>query len=133
MRMNGRLVFGNSFSINMFQDIQDVVVRFKKVSVDEVKEIVEMFSNEFLSVIGHEDWSKIVSDDLGIDIPMNKQTYTMESNDTLIVCQRRGNRLENGVIQLTDENRGVVEYWKVEIVVSKWYLLLTILYFKRNW
>lgn len=117
--MNGRLVFGNSFSINMFQDIQDVVVRFKKVSVDEVKEIVKMFSNEFLSVIGHEDWAGIVSSELGVEVPVNKQTYTLQDNDTLIVCQRRGNRLENGVTSLSEENKGMVEYWMIEVVVSK--------------
>jgi len=118
--MNGKLVFGNSFSINMFQnDLQDVVVRFKKLSTNEVKEIVKMFDNEFLSVIGHEDWAGIVSSDLGIEVPVNKQTYTFETDDTLVVCQRRGNRLGNGVTQLTDEDKGLVEYWMVEIVVSK--------------
>jgi len=118
--MNGKLVFGNSFSINMFQnELQDVVVRFKKLSTDEVKEIIKMFDNNFTSVIGHEDWAGIVSSDLGIEVPVNKQTYTFETDDTLVVCQRRGNRLGNGVTQLTDEDKGLVEYWKVEIVVSK--------------
>ncbi len=118
--MNGKLVFGNSFSINMFKsDVEDVVVRFKKMSTDDVKEIIKMFDNEFLSVIGHEAWAGIVSNDLGINVPVNKQTYTLQDNDTLIVCQIRGNRLENGVTSLSEEDKGLVEYWKVEIVVSK--------------
>lgn len=76
----------NAFSINMLPG--DCSTTFEKIPAP--------LGQGFESCIGHADTAKVVGNLLGIDLPMNRQSVTLEENETVVVAQYTGPRLPEG-------------------------------------
>ena len=90
------IILCNAFSVQMLSGLSDwgTPVTFTLLSLDKAKEIL---SNGFTSAIGHEDTARVVSNLLGIDVPTNRVSISLESDeDTLIIAQVMGGRLPEG-------------------------------------
>lgn len=94
-----RVFIGNAFSLQMIDDTS--VITTRRLSQDDVKKLINKFG--FISCIGHQDTANIISNLLGIDIPMNRVSIKLESDDDiLIVAQVVGGRLPEGATTLPD-------------------------------
>ena len=106
----GRIFIVNSFSINMLNC--ETMVSFRKFKdVSEILEFIERNKeDEIVSGIGHMDMANIVSKDIGIPIPMSRDTIKIdEKNDALVVAQYSGPRLPEGTTELPDG--ATISYW----------------------
>jgi hypothetical protein len=96
----GKLYLGNAFSsgmlLNILSDDNTVSVKFKKISLDEVKEILK--TNDFTSIIGHESTAEVLSTLLDMEIPTNRINVRLEKGDTIIVFQLNQRLPENVVL-----------------------------------
>lgn len=106
----GKIYITNSFSINMLNC--ETMVSFRKFK--DVSDILEFLSrnkeDEIVSGIGHMDMANIVSKDIGIPIPMSRDTIKIdEKDDALIVAQYTGPRLPEGATSLPDG--ATIRYW----------------------
>jgi len=79
-----RIVIANAFSVNMLAT-NDIKLRFRKISLDLAKEIVRNSNNNYLSVVGHEGTAILLSNLLGVEIPVNRVNYVFNPTDTLLV------------------------------------------------
>lgn len=90
----------NAFSIQMLGDRIDTMVKFKTMTIADVKSYLE--NNYFVSAIGHDDTANVVSNLLGREIPMKRISINLTSNDILIVAQFMGGRLPEGASTLPE-------------------------------
>jgi hypothetical protein len=104
MEVDGMKVYlGNAFSTGMLTELLDkteVVVRFKKLTVNDVKDILT--NNEFMSIIGHESTAMVLETLLNIKVPVNRINVRLEKGDTIIVFQLK-QRLPEGKVLDIDE------------------------------
>lgn len=56
---------------------------FKKSSLEEVKELLK--ENNFVSAIGHKSTAEVLTELVGIDIPMNRIQFKQKLGQTAIV------------------------------------------------
>ena len=94
--MKNNIILGNAFSVQMLTELSDwgTPVTFTLLTLDNAKEIL---ANGFTSAIGHSDTATVVSDLLGMDVPTNRVSISLESDeDTLIIAQVMGGRLPEG-------------------------------------
>ena len=96
----------NAFSINMLSG--DTFAAFTKITPEYAAKIVA--EEGYVSHVGHEDMAKVMGNILGVDLPMNRDTFTVDV-DYLIVGQYRGPRLPEGTTELPEG--AVVEWWVV--------------------
>jgi hypothetical protein len=103
------VIISNAFSLNMLSQ-GDATLSIIKVR----KEVAREFLAEgFTSAIGHADTAAVVSDDLGINVPMNRITVTLEPGTTLVVAQYKGPRLPEGTTKLPEGAH--IEYYVVNM------------------
>lgn len=106
------LYVSNGFSLNMIPaEMSAGTIRFKKMQVQEVKTLLS--TCQYQSLIGHQDLANLVSQEIGLPVPFNRQTVTLVSGDQLVVAQYRGPRLPEGATTLPEG--AVIEYYLVEI------------------
>lgn len=67
----------------------------------------------FESCIGHADTAAVISNLLGVDLPMNRQSVTLEENETVVVAQYTGPRLPEGATELPEG--ATITFWQVTI------------------
>ena len=106
----GRIIITNSFSINMLNC--ETMVSFRKFKdVPEILQFIERNKeDEIISGIGHRDMAEIVSKQIGISIPMERRTISLDiKDDALIVAQYTGPRLPEGATSLPDG--ATIRYW----------------------
>lgn len=96
----------NAFSLNMLQE--DNTIDFHRISRDIVRYL--LVDVEVHSHIGHQDTAALVSTDLGVEIPMVRDTYTFEG--CAIVAQYTGPRLAEGTTVLPEG--AAITYWLVQ-------------------
>lgn len=96
----------NAFSLNMLQGSS--TIDFQRID----KEVVKFLLNgaKIHSHIGHQDTAALVSTDLGVDIPMVRDTYTFEG--CALVAQYTGPRLAEGTTTLPEGAE--INYWLVQ-------------------
>jgi hypothetical protein len=94
----------NAFALSMVDE--NCTIEVHTLSVDEVKELLD---NGFTSIVGHVSTTQLYGNLLGREIPMNRTTLKLQTEDTLVVGQYIGPRLEEGVIDLP-ENSSII--WK---------------------
>lgn len=87
---------GNAFSLQMLDLEQE-----NKVSINPVT-AAEVASSGAESVIGHADTANVVSDILGIEVPMNRVSVKLNQGDILYVAQVTGGRLPEGATTLPE-------------------------------
>ena len=92
-----------------FDTIEDVVVKFKRISVQEATNLLR--NNEFISAIGHEGTARLLSRLLGIEIKTNRITVYMKRGDVGIHFFLK-RRLPEGAV-LTEEELKQLDYWLV--------------------
>lgn len=99
---NNNTYLANAFSIQMLSNLSDwgTSVTFTPLSLDEAKEIL---ASGFTSAIGHEDTARVVSNLLGMDVPANRVSINLESDqDTLVIAQVMGGRLPEGATTIPE-------------------------------
>ena len=89
----------NSFSLNMLANPDGVCIDVREVSLADAR---GMFTNGgFESAIGHADTAAVVSSLLGIEIPSNRISLSIEDEE-ILVAQYTGPRLPEGAKTLPD-------------------------------
>jgi len=97
----------NAFSLSMISAPTTLTV--VEASVEDVKNIL---NQGFTSAVGHEATSKIISTQLGIQVPTNRVSIKLSAGDVLIVYQLL-TRLPEGKILSEDEMRQMPAKWYV--------------------
>ena len=96
----------NAFSINMINTDKFSIIRTRRISPSEIPKNV-------VSLIGHPDTARVVSNLLGFEVPCNRANLILGINDILYVAQYRGPRLPEGATELP---KGVtIEFIEVTI------------------
>jgi|GEM_PF-1994275 len=103
------IVIGNAFSLKMLprEDISRLVVI--PTSLEDVKNIVSQFP--FMSIIGHEGNAELFSQLLGIEIEVNRVSFTLGHEDTLVVGIPSGGRLPEGKVLSKEELEALQLDW----------------------
>lgn len=101
------VILSNAFSLNML--VEDANLSVRKVNKATGRELL---AQGFTSAIGHADTASVVSADLGLEVPMNRATITLQPGDTLVVAQYKGPRLPEGSTQLPEG--ASIEYYVVQ-------------------
>jgi len=102
----GKVYLGDTFSLNMLPLVgrvlaaRKVVVKFTRVDIDEVRDLL---INDFISVIKHPAIASAVSKLLGMNVPTNRVSITLQPGDTLIVFQLADDSLAPGQ-ELTEQD-----------------------------
>jgi len=96
-----------------FDKYDRAVIRLRRISIDEAKELLSR--NKFISAIGHQGTAQLLSELLGIPIPVNRITVQLEQNDMVIAFFLK-QRLPEGVV-LSKEELQKLEYWLVKYEV----------------
>jgi hypothetical protein len=92
----------NAFSLNMLSSLP-LNVRVSEVKKHDFKNLINLLNEEgYTSAVGHADTAAILSNQLGIHIPMNRVTVSLEAGDGLLVGQYVGPRLEEGTTTLPE-------------------------------
>jgi len=97
----------NAFSLSMLTP--PTTIKVVEASVEDVKNIL---SSNFISAIGHEATSQVISVQLGIQVPTNRINIKLSAGDVLIVYQLL-TRLPEGKILGVDEMRQMPAKWYV--------------------
>lgn len=84
---------GNAFSLQMLPSDGNV-------SVETVTEAD--IPSDVVSCIGHADTANVLSDILGMEIPVNRTSVTLNEGDVLYVAQITGGRLPEGSTTLPE-------------------------------
>jgi len=98
--------FSGSMLLGLLNNNNIVNVKFVKVSLDDVKELLE--KNSFTSVIGHDATANVLQTILGVDVKVNRVTVQLEKGDSVVVFQLN-QRLPEGVI-LNEEELKKLDY-----------------------
>jgi len=96
-----KVYLGNAFSLSMLPMSEEVSVKFKKVGVEEVRALLS--NGGFISAIGHPATASALSKILGVNVPTNRVSITLQPGDTLIVFQLAVGRLAPGQ-ELTEQD-----------------------------
>ena len=98
-----RVIFSNSFSLNMLEDEKETKIVVKKLSLNEVKQIMKDYEGcEWLSCIGHTSTAMILSELLQKQIDANRIAIKLRPNDLLVVFQILV-RIEEGKVLSREE------------------------------
>lgn len=98
-----RVVIANAFSLNMLAlDDGPELLNISPTTCGLVREAIEECGGRFNSIVGHADTAAILGDQLGIDVPCNRETFTLEPGAFLVVGQYKGPRLAEGTKTLPE-------------------------------
>ena len=90
---DGAVYIGNAFSLQMVSEA--AVVTVLPCKAKDVPKTAQ-------SIIGHADTAVVVSDLLGREVPMNRQSVHLNAGDVLYVAQITGGRLPEGATTLPE-------------------------------
>lgn len=93
------IFLGNAFSLQMLNIEKEVKVNIKPLSKEEFK---SELGEEFVSAVGHADTAQVLSEELQVEVPMNRVFVSLGKDDTLLVAQLIGGRLPEGAITLPE-------------------------------
>lgn len=94
----------NAFSLSMLQELPSVMY-VEEIEVENVKRLIDTCpSNQinFISAIGHENMSIMLTDVLERHIALNRISVYLEKSDRCIIAQYNGPRLPEGATTLPD-------------------------------
>lgn len=92
------MVILNAFSLNMVEDLSSFQISGKEISVKEAA----VLASKAESAVGHADTAAVFSTVLGVTVPANRTTVSLEKGDVVLVGQYRGPRLEEGATTLPE-------------------------------
>lgn len=87
----------NAFSVNMLGRLPASVV-FTEVSLDEARALAHGCE----SAVGHADTAAVFTDVLGVAVPAQRATVTLNKGERALLGQYRGPRLPEGATHLPD-------------------------------
>ena len=93
----------------------DGVFEVRTISLEQAKELVQ--SNELLSAIGHDSTAKIMTELLGVNVPMNRIQFEQEQGQTALVFKLKG-RAPEGVVLTKEEIEEIGYEFKTMTLVS---------------
>ena len=97
----------NAFSLSMLTP--PTTIKVVEASVEDVKNIL---NQGFVSAIGHEATAKIITTQLGVNVPVNRVSISLKRGDTLLVYQLL-KRLEEGKVLTEQEMMEVPAKWYI--------------------
>ena len=106
-----KVILANAFSLSMLSKLP-ALIRVEEISVSEVKELLKQ---GFESAIGHESTAKLLSQILGVEIPVKRVMITLEPNTVLVVFQLL-ERLSEGKILTESELKELIEKGKAKFI-----------------
>ena len=89
----------NSFSIQMVAALDEASISFKKISVEQAKNLLADGVDSF---VGHADTATVVGGLLGMKIPCQRRFGTLTVGETAVVAQVLGGRLPEGCTTLPE-------------------------------
>lgn len=92
-----RIILSNAFSLQMLDLQRTSNVQVTPMTLDEVRQILK---EGFISAVGHQDTSAVLSDMLGLDVPCDRINVHLTPDDVLVVAQITGGRLPEGTTSL---------------------------------
>ena len=105
----------NAFSISMlcwpYGSLAPAVACFTRVSLREVSERARREGIE--SYVGHADTARLLSNLLGVEVPVNRASLALNATDELVVAQYRGPRLPDGTTELPAG--ATIEFYQVHV------------------
>ena len=97
-----KVVIANAFSLNMLSlEVGITDLQVCPASPDVIRQEIEE-EGGFTSVVGHADTAAVFSSLLGLDVPCNRATFTLEEDVVLFVGQYKGPRLPEGATSLPE-------------------------------
>ena len=107
------VVIANAFSLNMLNlDVGITDLQICPASPDVIRQEIEE-AGCYASIVGHADTAAIFSSLLGLDVPTNRATFTLEEGVTLFVGQYKGPRLPEGATSLPE---GAKVEWAMVVI-----------------
>lgn len=104
---NDVITLVNAFSLNMLTNPNGATVRIDAIDPGTVAGL------NLLSCVGHQDTANVLSDILGVPVPMNRATAKVNPGDKMVVAQLHGTRLPEGATSLPDG--ASIQFWLVSI------------------
>ena len=98
------IILCNAFSINMLSGDADITFTRITNPADHLK-------RGFTSAVGHADTARVFASVLGVDVPVNRATVSLDGDTILIVGQYKGPRLPEGATSLPVG--ATIEWWMV--------------------
>ena len=111
-----RLYIANAFSLGMLETspTKEVLLRIKEIDVAMASEMLR--SRQFISAVGHESTSQLMTRLLGVEVPFNRVPIKLQKKDRLIVFQLL-TRLEEGKVLSDEELRKLpYKFYVVEVL-----------------
>ena len=107
-----KVVVANAFSLGM---LPEGLFNFKFESIDSETARKALDGNAYKSTIGHSDTAKLFSKELGIELPMNRETFVFTdevmTSCVLLIGQYVGPRLPEGATELPSGAK--IRWWFV--------------------
>jgi len=94
-----------------FSKHPSVNVRFRKISVEEARQLLEQSAQSFVSAVGHEASAKLLSQLLSVQVPFNRVSVYLNPGDKAIHFFLKS-RLQEGKV-LSEEELKALDYWLV--------------------
>jgi hypothetical protein len=91
-----------------FDETPQAKIKLRKVTVEEAKEVL---ASGFISAVGHEATARVLSQLLGIQVPMERRTIFLKPGDKAVHFFLKV-RLPEGVV-LDEEQLRRLDYWLV--------------------
>jgi len=80
---------------------QQYVITARQVSIQEVRDMLQ--KEYYTSAIGHEATAKLLTDILGVDIPLNRIQITLQPKDRMLAFLLKKRLPEGTVIRTVEE------------------------------
>jgi len=78
-----RIVLTGGLAPSMFENYRELVINYKKISIEELKEIVK--NNEIINYIRHESTVRLLARILNRDLTPNTGLYKWRPSEMLII------------------------------------------------
>ena len=100
--MEHTLIITNAFSLNMLPTGDwSGNLHIQNLTQEGAREYLKFWAN-ITSAVGHESTAAILTEQLGVTIPMNRCNVVMDKFTTLLVGQYNGPRLQEGATSLPE-------------------------------
>ena len=97
-----KIAIANAFSLNMLTlEVGITNLQVCPTSPEYIRGEIEE-AGGFTSVVGHADTAAVFSGLLGLEVPCNRATFTLEEDVVLFVGQYKGPRLPEGATTLPE-------------------------------
>lgn len=111
----------NAFSLNMIncENGESIIARFNEMPFEKVDELLFVDGKEIVSHIGHATTADILGRMLGVSIPAVRDNFLVDTKgeDIVIVCQYKGDRLQEGATSLPEG--ASFKFYELQIEINR--------------